>query len=521
MNPASIIRRSARSYANNIAVWFEAREQTYGELFERACRLANVFRAAGAVPGDRVAMLGDNAFETIELAAACALGNYPRATLYTYHAPAINRYLIELTGARVVAVQAKYVHALMPLLDGLTELRAIIVFGGAAPPGTLSYDLALADASAEDVEVPIGDEDPHIIRFSSGTTGKPKGIWHSNARWAQYNSEWRWVTPMISERSRYFVPCALAHLGVAFLWGILAVGGRIVHLPAFEPALALELLETQKITHAVLVPVMIREMLQDVSCGTRDFSALQCLMYSGSPIAAGTLRSAIAVFGEVLYQMYGQSEVVPVTMLLPHQHVVEGSAAEVRRLRSVGRATPNVGLTIRGEDGCILAVDEIGEIAANGPAVMSGLWNDPQGTVARTLSDGSILTGDMGYLDADGFLYLVDRKNDMIVSGGFNIWPTELEQALSSHPAVAEASVFGVPDEKWGETPKASVVLRDGSSASAEELIGHVREIVGSVKKVTSIDFVAALPRTATGKVQRNVLKDPYWANHTGKVAGS
>jgi acyl-CoA synthetase (AMP-forming)/AMP-acid ligase II len=265
---------------------------------------------------------------------------------------------------------------------------------------------------------------------------------------------------------------------------------------------------------------MIREMLKDPAARGRDLSALQCLMYAGSPIAASTLGLAIEIFGNALYQMYGQSESAPISMLLPHQHVTSGTDAQMRRLRSVGRPTANVIVTIRGEDGQELPAGEIGEIAARG-CTMTGIWGDPQATAARTLPDGSILTRDMGYLDEDGFIYLVDRKDDMIVSGGYNVWPTELEEALQRHPAVAEACVFGVPDEKWGETPKAVVVLRDGASATAADLMAHVREIVGSVKKVTSIEFAPALPRTATGKVLRNALKDPWWVGHASRIAGS
>ena len=520
MDPALVIRRSARMYAGNVVVWFEGREQTYAQMFDRACRLANVLRSNGAQPGHPVAMLGDNAAETVEQAAACALGAHPRATLYTYHSAAVNRYLLELTGAGILLVQAKYVEALAPLLEGLPHLNAVVVYGGPAPAGMLDYESVLAAASNEDVPLAVADDHPHIIRFSSGTTGKPKGIYHSIADWRKYNAEWRWSTPMVSERSRYLVPASLAHLGVAFLWSMLTVGARIVPMPAFDAARTLDLLESLAITHAVAAPVMIREMLKDPSARRRDLSALECLMYAGSPIAAATLDLAIEVFGKALYQMYGQSETAPVSMLLPHQHVTGGTATEMRRLRSVGRPTANVSVTIRGEDGRMLPAGEIGEIAARGCA-MTGIWGDEQASAARTLPDGSILTRDMGYLDEDGFVYLVDRKDDMIVSGGYNVWPTELEAALQRHPAVADACVFGVPDEKWGETPKAVVVLRDSESASADELMAHVREIVGSVKKVTSVEFAPALPRTATGKVLRNVLKDPWWAGHTGRIAGS
>ena len=521
MNPATLIRRSAAMYANRTAVWFEGREQSYAQLHARACRLANVFRAHGARPGDRVAVLGENAFETIELAAACALGNFVRATLYTYHAAATNRYLLELVDARILVVHASYYEALRPLLDGLPQRMTVIVHGGAATGNALGYDSLLDAADPADVDVPVHDDDVHIIRFSSGTTGKPKGVFHTVARWMQYNNEYRWVTPVLDENSCYVVPSSLAHMGVAFLWGSLATGARIVPMPSFDAARAMELFESQRATHSALAPVMIREMIAVSRARERDLSSLKCLLYAGSPIAAQTLRGAIEVFGHTLHQLYAQSEAMPVTMLLPHQHVLQGDEAQMRRMGSVGRPTPNVLVTIRGEDGAILPPGGIGEIAAQGPSTMSGIWNDPGATAARTLPDGSVLTRDMGYIDEDGFVYLVDRKDDMIVSGGYNVWPTELEQSLCTHAAVADACVFGVPDAKWGETPKAVVVLRPGATVTAAELMEHARAMVGGVKKITSIEFADALPRTATGKVQRNVLRDPWWQGHNSRIAGS
>lgn len=520
MYPATMVRRSAAFYPRHAAIWFDGREQTHAQLYDRACRLANVVRAQGVLPGEAVGVLTDNAFETIEQVAGLALGNFARTTLFTYNSPKVNRYLMELTSVRLLFVQARHLAAIQPLLAGLDQLKAVIVFDGEAPAGTLSYEAEIDRASAEDRIVPIDPDAIHMIRFSSGTTGRPKGIFHSNARWMQYNDEWRWATPMFTEHSRYLSTTSLSHLGQVFIWGALSVGACIVPMGTFDAARALALLQDRRITHAVAAPVMIRDMVQAAAGRAYDFSALQCMVYAGSPIAETTLRGAMALFGSCLYQMYGQSEVAPVTMLLPHQHVVDGTEQEMRRLRSVGRATPNCLVTIRDEQGAILPTGEIGEIAANGPP-MSGIWNDPAATAARYLPDGSILTRDMGYMDEDGFVYLVDRKDDMIVSGGFNLWPTELEEALESHPAVAEACVFGVPDERWGETPKACVVLRPGATATAEELVAHSRATVGGVKKITSVEFVAALPRTTTGKLLRHVLKDRYWAGRKTRVSGS
>src|SRR5581483_6887733 len=203
------------------------------------------------------------------------------------------------------------------------------------------------------------------------------------------------------------------------------------------------------------VPTMIQALVAHPSAAARDLSSLRCVNYAASPISETTMTKALELFGTVLHQMYGQSEAVPITMLLAHQHCPRGSERERRWMRSVGRPTPNTKITIVDEDGNPLPIGEVGEVAAQTPGSMSGLWRDPEGTAKRTLPDGSVLTRDMGRLDAEGFLYLADRKEDMIISGGYNIWPAELENAIASHPAVAEVCVVGVPHEKWGETPKA------------------------------------------------------------------
>jgi len=520
IDPGQMIRRSALFYPDNVVATVDGRDITYAQMFARACRLANAMRAGGAEPGDRVAMLGNNAVETIEQAAACALGNYARATLYSYHSAEINRYLLEHIDARVLLVEDTFFKDLEPLLQDLPSLKMVVVYG--SDPGSgIDYEEFLAAHEPTDVVVPSDGSDIHIIRFSSGTTGKPKGIVHTIDRWMAYNSEWRWVTPMIDESSTYFVPASIAHLGVAFMWQVLAVGGRILMMSTFDEGQALRLMESEEVTHVAIVPIMIKGMVEHPDAKSRTFPRLQCVMYAGSPIAESTLRRAIDVFGPVMYQLYAQSEVMPMTMLLPSQHVTEGTEEQVKRLRSAGRATPNVSLTVRGEDGEELAPGVVGEVAASSPGSMSFIWKDPEGLAARTLSDGSILTRDMGYLDEGGFLFLVDRKDDMIVSGAYNIWPTELESVLSDHPAVSEVCVIGVPDEKWGETPKALIIPKEGAEVTAEEIVAYSRERLGGVKKVTSVDFVTELPRSGAGKLLRSQLKKKFWGEDGVRIKGT
>lgn len=521
MDFGTIIRNSAQRYRNNIAVWDDGREQTYGELFDRSCRLANALGELGIAPGDRVAMLSYNSLLTPEQAAGIAMGGFVRSGLYAHETGDVNAYLLELIDARALIVSAELYPAIATKLASLPLLEHVLVFGGEAPAGTRDYEATLGAASGEDPHFSAQPDDLHVIRFSAGTTGRPKGIVHTVKQWLDNDDEYRWVTPQLDERDGYLAAGQLTHAAALWLWPLLQVGGKIIVMKNFEAGLALRLIEEQKATVTLVVPTMIQAMLAHSDIDSRDLSSLRCLNYAASPIAERTMLRALDKFGPVLYQLYAQSEVITATMMLPHQHVPDGDAHQRRLLRSVGRPTPNATITIVNEDGLPVGVGEVGEIAVKAPGRMKELWKDPEGTKARLLPDGSVLTRDMGYRDEEGFLFLADRKEDMIISGGYNIWPAELENAVQSHPGVREVCVVGVPHEKWGETPKAFVVREPGSTVDEHTLIEVTRAAVGSVKKITSVDFVDELPKSGVGKVLRRKVRNQYWENSTVKVGGA
>ena len=273
---------------------------------------------------------------------------------------------------------------------------------------------------------------------------------HTVAGFTAVGNEMALAMPRLDQDDRYLAAGPLTHAAMLPLWGILAAGGAVVVLPAFHPARFLELVEQERCTTTLLVPTMIQMIVTLPEAGQADLSSLRAVFYGAAPISEQTLAEATPILGPILYQMYGQSEAVPLTVLTPRDHVLDGTEQERLRLRSAGRPTPGTELTIVDEDGKELPAGEVGEIAARSPAAMACIWQDPEATAARTLPDGSVLTRDMGYVDADGYLFLADRKEDLIISGGFNIWPAELENALASHPAVAEAAVVRIPHEKWG-----------------------------------------------------------------------
>jgi acyl-CoA synthetase (AMP-forming)/AMP-acid ligase II len=513
-----LMRKYAGMYRETPAVICDGRVGTYAELYERSCRLAQALAGLGIVPGDRVALLADNCFEVPEVKVGLALGGFVRSSLYVQNTADLNRYLLELIGARALIVQSHHLEALVPALRGLEGLDEVIVIGGGA--GGHDYEQLLAAASDADPRVPVAPDDIHQIRFSAGTTGKPKGIAHTTAGWLAVSNEMALVMPRLDEGDRYLAAGPLTHAATLPFWPMLAAGGTIVIAPAFEPGPVLELIERERCTITLVVPTMIQMLLEHPDAKTRDCSSLRAVIYGAAPIAERTLREAIAAWGNVMYQIYGQSEAGLITALTPQHHRPDGEERERRWLRSAGRAMPNVVVSILDEHGEELPAGEMGEVAVLSPGGMSEIWGDPQATVARQLADGHVLTRDLGYLDQDGFLYLIDRKEDMIISGGFNVWPAELENALLEHPAVHAAAVVGIPHVKWGETAVAAVILRPGAQASEEELVAWTRERLGPVKKVTAVRFVETLPTSGVGKVLRREVRQ-LWTTDDPPISGA
>jgi acyl-CoA synthetase (AMP-forming)/AMP-acid ligase II len=513
-----LMRKYAGMYRANPAVICEGRVGTYAELYERSCRLAQALAGLGIMPGDRVAFLADNCFEVPEIKVGLALGGFVRAPLYVQNTADSNRYLLELIGARALIVQSHHLEALAPALDDLQGLDQVIVMGGG--DGGHDYEQLLANASDVDPLVPMTADDVHQIRFSAGTTGKSKGIAHTNAGWLAMGNELALAVPRLDEDDRYLAAGPLTHAATLPFWPVLAAGGAIVIAPAFEPGSVLELIERERCTITLVVPTMIQMLLDHPDAKTRDCSSLRTVLYGAAPIAERTLREALAAWGNVMYQIYGQSEALPATVLTPRHHRPDGDERERRWLRSAGRATANSVISILDDAGKELPVGEVGEVAILSPGSMKEIWNDPLTTAARVLPDGRVLTRDLGYLDEDGFLYLTDRKEDMIISGGFNIWPAELENALVEHPAVHSAAVVGIPHDKWGETAVAAVVLRPGAQASEEELIAWSRERLGPIKKVTAVRFVETLPTSGVGKVLRREVRQ-LWTTDDSAISGA
>ena len=475
--------------------------------------MANALLGLGLEPGDRVGVLEDNTFESVDFFAGTAAANLVRVPLYPRNGPDAHEHMLSHTGCRAVVVSASHAEALVGMTDRVESLDHVIVRDD-------SYEDWLAGFADTDPDPIVGEDDWFIIRHTGGTTGRAKGVGYTHKTWLDAGRDWFYNFPPveIGDVCQHVGP--ISH-GSGYLFTPMWLsGGTNLLVPTFDPAAVIETMETERVTYGFLVPAMLNMLAREPSARDRDWSALKALQIGGAPIADDTALLARDVFGDVLYQGYGQTEAVPITMMGPREwfSTVEGS----NPLRSAGRPLPFGDLQIVDpESGEPLDVDEEGEIAIRCDGQMYGFWENPEATAER-MRDGWVLTGDIGRLDANGYLYVLDRKDDMIISGGFNIWPAELENVLTSHPDVTEAAVFGVPSERWGESPHAVVTIADGASVTPEELIALCSDQLGSYKKPAAVDLTTdELPKSPVGKLARKILREPFWEGHDRRVGGN
>jgi acyl-CoA synthetase (AMP-forming)/AMP-acid ligase II len=508
----SLMRRSARFHAGYEAIVHGDRRFTFAEAWRRGLRLANALLGLGLGPGDRVGVLEANSVEAVDFFCGTAAANLVRVPLYPRNARGAHVHMLAHTGCRALVVSGHLAHEVDGIRAEVPSLEHVVVRDG-------GYEDWLAGHPDDDPDVPVEPSDVYVIRHTGGTTGLPKGVAYTHKAWLDTGRDWFYNFPPVDIGDRCLHAGPISHGSGYFFTPIWLSGGTNALLDAFEPANVLDLLERERIAYMFLVPTMLNALARVPGAAERDWSHLKVLQVGGSPIADDTALLAREVFGMVLYQGYGQTEALPATMMGPREwfSTVPGS----QPLRSAGRPLPFADLSIRDDDGRELPLGDEGEIAIRCDGQMSGFWKNEEATRAR-LRDGWVMTGDIGRLDRNGYLYVLDRKDDMIISGGFNIWPAELENVLLDHPAVVEAAVFGVPDERWGETPLALCVVAPGANVAEQELIERCRERLGSYKKPSRVELrTEPLPKSAVGKLQRKLLREPYWAGHDRRVAGS
>jgi acyl-CoA synthetase (AMP-forming)/AMP-acid ligase II len=494
---------------------------TYAEAADRTDRLARALVASGLDVGDRVAVLSKNSLEYVLLYYAAAKAGVALIPLNYRLAPPEWEYILRDAGPRVVFAGAPYLAALDGLRPRLDSVRRFVALDAARPaPGWESYAAWLSEAPSQPGHQVTPEMDA-LQLYTSATTGHPKGAVLTHAAVAANVTQIQHaVQGRPGERSLVVAP--LFHAAVVpSTFTCVAWGGCVSVREDFLPADVVRALSEERIGFAVLVPSMIQACLMGVpDVAERDYPQLRLIYYGASAVAEQTLRAALRVFRCGLMQSYGLTEATQaLTFLTPADHE-RALADRPELLQAAGRAAADTELRAVDAADRPVPTGALGEIVARGPQLMRGYWGQPEET-ARALRGGWLHTGDIGALDADGYLYVRDRLKDMIVSGGENVYPRVVEDVLFRHPAIADAAVIGVPDSRWGESVKAVVVLRPGAATTPAEIVGFCREHLAGYELPRSVDVVDALPRTPSGKVLKRVLREPYWAGQRRQVAGA
>ncbi|MET0969514.1 MAG: fatty acid--CoA ligase [Tardiphaga sp.] len=515
---ADVIRHQASTRGASTALLFEGRSTNYAALDRHASQVANALIALGVGPRERIAYLGKNSDLFLELLTGAVKAQVVTAPVNWRLAGPEIAVIIDDARASVLFVGPKFINLVRGLLPQLPSVQTILTMEGGAPdwPDFAAWRDAQSD---RDPQRPLTTDDVAMQLYTSGTTGRPKGAMLSHRNFLTLlriadtadNPDWNVWT----ERDVSLVAMPMFHIG-GIGWAVFGLyhGARSVIAREFDPTKVLDEFERHGISKLFLVPAAMQFIVRQPRAREMDFSRLRYILYGASPIPAALLRECISVFGCGFVQMYGMTETTGTIVVLAPEDHVEGRDC----MRSAGRALPGVEIAILDGAGQPLPPGEVGEIATRSSSNMVGYWNMPEATVRTLDGDNWLRTGDAGYLDGDGYLYIHDRIKDMIISGGENIYPAEVESAICDHPDVAEVAVIGVPDETWGEAVKAVVALKPGRHVDAAELIGFARERIATFKSPKSIDFIPALPRNASGKILRRQLRDPYWAGRERQV---
>ncbi|HVO47167.1 MAG TPA: long-chain fatty acid--CoA ligase [Steroidobacteraceae bacterium] len=510
------IRRAAQINPGGLATLFAGRSRTWAQVAERIARFAGALRDLGVQSGDRVAMLSRNRDDYIEWYYAIPwAGAISVPVNFRWSVQEMAYSLIE-TDARVLIVDDMALPVLPALLEAAPAIRLLIHSGEQpTPPNTHAYEeLIRRGPDVQDAE--RGIHEPFAIFYTGGTSGRPKGVTLSSL------NLWSSAMTLVGEcaldnTDRFLHAAPMFHLAdAAHTFTVTLVAGGHVVIPGFAPDLVLAALGNDHVSRLALVPTMLQSLLAHPQFAQTDVSALKSVVYGASPISETVLARAFGALPQARFiQAYGQTELSPIATLLSAEF--HSGARGQPKLASAGRATCGTEVRIVGPEGNEQPRGKVGEIVCRGPNAMLGYWNNPDLT-AKTLIGGWVHTGDAGYMDADGFVYVVDRLKDMIISGGENVYSSEVENVLMQHPAVDSCAVVGIPDERWGEAVHAVVVARKGARLDEAEVIAHCRTQIAHYKCPKSLEVRDALPLSAAGKILKRELREQYWQGRQRRV---
>lgn len=525
-----IIDRAFQDFRNDVCILFEDETYTYGEVDEFSARIASGLARRGFGPGMKGAVWSLNSAVAFIAAIGLLRAGGVWIPVNPRNSARDNVEILVRFGCESIFFQETFREPVAQAAEGLGALRAVVGLGGGDLPGASSaagmevaepLDDFIAGASATPPAVEMKGSDTLTIPMTGGTTGLPKGVMlsHRNLRAIEYAMRYGYA----GRRPVSLCAAPMTHVGGRAALTSLSSGARFVILEKVDLQVIPRTIEQERITDFFLPPTAIYSLLDQPNLGDFDLSSLVGLSYGSAPMSLARLKQALRVLGPIMRGGFGQTECpMFISRLTAEEHFENGDPASGRLapdsiLRSVGKSTVISEVAIMDDDGGLLDPGEPGEIVVKGPNVSEGYYQDPEET-AKIRRNGWHLTGDIGVLDEAGYLTIVDRKKDMIITGGFNVYSTEVEQALLAMPEIALAAVIGVPSDRWGEAVHAVVVAVDGATPRETEVIAAVRERLGGVKAPKSVEFVADLPRTPVGKIDKKSLRAPYWAGRGRRV---
>ncbi|MFP3368610.1 acyl-CoA synthetase [Pseudomonas sp. SIMBA_068] len=505
-----LLERNARLFPHQEAVVYDDRRITYVQLLERARRLSSALYVRGMRHQDRVAVLAMNCNEYFDVYGACQLTGYICATVnFRLAAPEIE-YILQDSAPRVLVFEDQYADVIDGLRPQLKSVEHYLCIGAACPPWAQPYEVVMAEADTAGAPLRATAEDIVHLVYTSGTTGRPKGAARSqrgDLALAQNQAE----VMDVRINGRVLVMMPMFHAGgISMMLSEFWHAGCVVLHRKFDAREVLRTIERERVVTVHMAPTIVQQVLDLPDIRDYDLSSLETILYAAAPMPVAVLRRGVELLGPIFVNSWGMTETSG-TVLPRHLHKLEGNEDDLRRLGSIGQAMAYCDIRIVDDHEQDCPDGTPGEIWIRSPANLAYYWNNNAATL-DALRDGWLRTGDMAWRDEQGFLYLVDRKKDMIISGGENIYCQEVEQALMFHPQVGDAAVIGVAHEKWGETVKAIVVLKDGAELTADELIEYSGTRIARYKRPTSVDFVAELPRLPSGKVNKIALRQLFSA---------
>lgn len=514
-----LARHHGRTRGGQIAMVFEGRTTTYADLDQHTNQVANALMAAGVEPGEAIAYLGKNSDHYFEIVLGASKAGVVMAPIGWRLAPGEVAYILDDTHAKMLFVGPECMecaHAALEIAQGSPQLIAM----EPTPHDATTYEAWRDAHPARDLNIEVEPQATTLLLYTSGTTGRPKGVMLTSAnlmrsRRALAESSMGWNEWKEGEVNLVAMPAA--HIGGTG-WGLVGLinGVKNIVTREFNPVDVLEIVAKDRIAKMFMVPAALQFIVRMPRAREIDYSSLTHILYGASPMPVDLLRECMEVFGCGFVQQYGMTETTgTIVYLPPEDHDPKGN----KRMRSAGIPMPGVEIAILGADGIRLGPNEIGEVATRSQANMKGYWQKPDATAATVDNEGWLRTGDAGYLDEDGYLYIQDRIKDMICSGAENVYPAEVENAIHGHPHVAEVAVIGVPDDTWGEAVKAIVVPKPDVTPDADSIIEFARSRIAHYKAPKTVDFLdRPLPRNASGKILRRELRDPYWAGRERNV---